>query len=352
VVIVLLVVIGGELLPFQMRAWIIPQELASPFIAFGRAQLAILEHVAPVAGDGTLAAWILTVWVAGALTVTVPTIGGLLQLRRMARVAAPADDPRLVALMATERRTFGFSQHVRLLVSDQAAVPMTWGALRPVVLLPRAALNWPTEHLRAVLLHELHHVRSTDAFFALAARVVCILHWFNPLAWWVGRQLVVESELACDDRVLAAGVRRSDYAELLARAGRNDSLALGARALASGRRAGVRDRIRAIVDTQRTVRLPSRTATASAAMTTLLLSVSVSIVQLAPPRDVLTTLMQDDRWEARAYAVVRLAERADSVEVARAAARTDPSPRVRAWARYALAQLPAPADLFTPPPKL
>jgi hypothetical protein len=84
----------------------------------------------------------------------------------------------------------------------------------------------------------------------------------------------------------------------------------------------------------------------------MLLSLSVSLVQLVPTRDVLTTLMQDDRWDTRAYAVVRLAERADSVEVARAAARTDPSPRVRAWARYALAQLPPPADLFTQQPKL
>ena len=57
---------------------------------------------------------------------------------------------------------------------------------------------------------------------------------------------------------------------------------------------------------------------------------------ISQPRDVLTTLMQDGRWESRAYAGVGLARRADSVAVARAAAERDPSPRVRAWARYAL----------------
>ncbi len=77
----------------------------------------------------------------------------------------------------------------------------------------------------------------------------------------------------------------------------------------------------------------------------------VATVRVAPTRDVLTTLMQDSRWESRAYAVVRLAQRRDSVEVARAAARHDPNPRVRAWAQYALAQGPdavAPRSLVLP----
>ena len=64
----------------------------------------------------------------------------------------------------------------------------------------------------------------------------------------------------------------------------------------------------------------------------------MSAVRLAPNRDVLTTLMRGERWESRAYAVIGLAERADSVDVARAASRNDPNPRVRAWASYALAK--------------
>jgi hypothetical protein len=64
----------------------------------------------------------------------------------------------------------------------------------------------------------------------------------------------------------------------------------------------------------------------------------MSTVELAPTRSVLTTLMRDIRWESRAYAVAGLAQRRDSVEVARTAARFDPSPRVRAWAEYALSQ--------------
>jgi hypothetical protein len=50
--------------------------------------------------------------------------------------------------------------------------------------------------------------------------------------------------------------------------------------------------------------------------------------------------MLDAQWESRAYAVLGLAQRADSVAVAQSAAESDPSPRVRAWAKYALALSP------------
>lgn len=350
-IIVLLVVLAGEVLPFQLKAWIVPQELASPFIVFGRAQLAVLEQLASHSGEGFQVQWVLWVWLLGVGVIASQTASGLLRLRYIAREATEVREDALLELLAEARRTAGVRRSVRLLVSARTDIPITWGVLRPIVLLPPAARRWAPEHLHAALLHELHHVRHADALFALAARAVCTLYWFNPLTWWMAHRLEVESELACDDRVLSTGVRRSDYAEVLSGAGHGGALASGARAL-GGPPGGVRERLRRVVDTGRTVRLPTRMATTIAAGITFFLSLSVSLVQLVPTREVLTTLMQDDRWEARAYAVVRLAERADSVEVARAAARTDPNPRVRAWARYALAQLP-PRDLFIPPsPKL
>jgi hypothetical protein len=106
--------------------------------------------------------------------------------------------------------------------------------------------------------------------------------------------------------------------------------------LALSRRDGLRGRLDAVLDARRIARPLARGWLAVAAALTLGVAGPISAVQLAPTRDVLTTLMQDGRWESRAYAVVGLARRADSVAVARAAAERDPSPRVRAWARYAL----------------
>jgi hypothetical protein len=169
--------------------------------------------------------------------------------------------------------------------------------------------------------------------FGLLARLVFALYWFHPGAWLVARALHDDCEHASDDRVIRSGVRRSDYAELLIVAA-DDLLPTPAFALAG--RGGLRRRLAAVLDTARDVGPLARGWLGVAAVFTALVAGPMSTVQLAPTRDVLATLMRDSRWESRAYAVLGLAQRPDSVAVAVSAAERDPSPRVRAWARYAL----------------
>ena len=79
-------------------------------------------------------------------------------------------------------------------------------------MLPDAARQWSGEQLRSVLLHELAHIKRRDTIVQLLAQVACALHWFNPLVWFAAWRLHVERERACDDLVLASGVRPSAYA--------------------------------------------------------------------------------------------------------------------------------------------
>ena len=97
-----------------------------------------------------------------------------------------------------------------------------------------------------------------------------------------------------------------------------------------------------MVERGRDRRAPSRASLPLAAVAALALAAGLSAVRLAPSRDVLTALLADATWESRAYAVVGLAQRPDTIALARAAAESDPSPHVRAWARYALASVTSP----------
>jgi TonB family protein len=106
----------------------------------------------------------------------------------------------------------GIQTGVDVLETAAGSMPMTYGFLRPAVFLPADAAEWSGELRRAVLLHELAHVRRGDVATQMIARLALTLHWWNPLAWTAWRQFLKEREHAADDLVLAAGERASDYA--------------------------------------------------------------------------------------------------------------------------------------------
>lgn len=343
-IVALLMVFIGRQLPLHWIAWVVPSALAAPLVALGRVQVtgSALAPQAPadaIVGSAIIRGLFLA-YAAGVVVVLIPTILGLARGRSRLRRAMRVHGGRWERALEQARGALGIARPVRIFVDVTAAVPMTWGFLRPVVVLPRAATSWDNEQLRIVLLHELGHVRASDWAFNLIGRVACALYWFHPGVWWVARGLREDCELACDDRVIAAGVRRSDYAELLLSAATalRSARAAAEPALALSERRGLRARLTAVLDTRHDVRPLRRGWATVAATATLAVAGPVSAVQLAPSREVLTTLMLDARWESRAYAVLGLAQRSDSIAFAQSAAELDPNPRVRAWARYALGQ--------------
>ena len=338
----LLVVFIGRQLPLHWMAWVVPSALAAPLVALGRVQVTGASEVVlqNAHESSTFVDALLVVYVVGVAVILVQTIGAMIAASLRLRRATRARGARWDAVLDDARRTLGVNRRVRLFVDRRSSVPVTWGAVRPVIVLPPTSRNWSDEQLRIVLLHELGHVRANDWAFNLAARFACALYWFHPGVWWAARSLRDDCEIACDDGVIASGVRRSDYAELLvdAASSLHQGCVVRSPAMALTRARGLRGRIAAVLDVRHEVRPLRRGWATVATLGTLGVAGPVSAVQLAPTRDVLTTLMRDSRWESRAYAVLGLAQRPDSVAVARSAAELDPNPHVRAWARYALGE--------------
>ena len=116
---------------------------------------------------------------------------------------------------AAEEVRSNWSRRASVRLSNRMTVPMVWGFLRPVILLPVDANHWQIERLRAVLLHELAHIKRWDWVVQTIAQTTCAVYWFNPLVWFAARWRRIEAEQACDDQVLNAGYQSTDYAQHL-----------------------------------------------------------------------------------------------------------------------------------------
>lgn len=146
------------------------------------------------------------IWLAGTTILLARFLVGLRALRRLRTASQVLSDN--VATPDLRRR-------VSLRQSDSIDAPITWGIVRPVILVPAGFEELQDECRRQVLCHELGHIQGQDFLLRVLVEIARAAIWFQPLMWITRRQLREEQELACDNRVLASGGRSSAYAKLL-----------------------------------------------------------------------------------------------------------------------------------------
>lgn len=120
-----------------------------------------------------------------------------------------------VRQLETLRQQLSISRRVTLHISAHIESPVSFGLIRPRIMLPAYAEQWSESVLIDVLLHELCHIKRLDWLTTLFAYVLACLFWINPLVWLAVRHLREESENSCDAAVLRAGRSEIDYAESL-----------------------------------------------------------------------------------------------------------------------------------------
>ena len=160
--------------------------------------------------------WLVAAWLSGVAFFSLRFAGGfvLLEHRRRSQTAIPGAG--ILALCQDVQRQLGFERAIEYLECGWLQAPAVIGWLRPIVLLPVAALTGLTEdQLRAVIAHELAHVRRFDALVNLFQVLVETLLFYHPAVWWLNKRIRAERELCCDEIAVAASGNRLEYAKAL-----------------------------------------------------------------------------------------------------------------------------------------
>lgn len=110
--------------------------------------------------------------------------------------------------------------------------PVTFGLLRPVVVLPGHFAELPADVQEAIVCHELLHVRRHDWIVTVAEQAVRAALWFHPAVWWLTGQAQLAREQTVDGEAVALTGNREQYLNaLLAMAGNRPALDLAPAAL-------------------------------------------------------------------------------------------------------------------------
>lgn len=242
------------------------------------------ETPAPAPAPPIRPGWLVLGWLVGVLACAARMLAAQARVWRLTRRCPPLPASLLPSA------GLGTARFAALLTGPSGTPPMVWGWPRAALLLPPEAADWPSARQRAVVLHELAHVRRQDWLTQTLAQITCALYWFNPLAWLLAACLGAEAERACDDAVLLAGVPPTDYAQELLAVARHLSAGHAQRRISVGavtmaRRSPVRERLEAILDTRRVRRRVTRRSAALALAAALAVAAPLAVLRPAARAD-------------------------------------------------------------------
>ncbi|HYX52679.1 MAG TPA: M56 family metallopeptidase [Candidatus Limnocylindrales bacterium] len=162
-----------------------------------------------------LPASLLALWMSGVLLVLLRWRMNAARVAALVRRATVVTHSGWNAEIRNLSSELGLEREVVLMASRELEVPITTGSVIPRIILPPDHCEWSATRRDAILKHELAHIKRRDTLTHAVAQIAAAIYWFHPLVWLTVRAIRAERERACDDQVLSAGMKASDYAHEL-----------------------------------------------------------------------------------------------------------------------------------------
>lgn len=255
----------------------VPAGAGTPIRAVPNAALPKAAGTAPqTAAAAPFPVWT-ALWLAGMVLLALWFAASYILSQRKFRTSLPVKDGCAADWAKAHPR-------VAVRVSDRISAPLTYGFLRPVILLPKH-MDWEDRTaLTHILTHEYVHIRHLDGVTKLALAAELCVHWFNPAAWLLYTLANRDIELACDEAVVRLLGRPGAYARTLLRM---EETKTGCRPLYSHfSQNAIEERIKAIMKLKKTSALASVCALLLVAGVTTVFATSAQaepVPQTEPP---------------------------------------------------------------------
>ena len=136
-------------------------------------------------------------WLLGVIIALTVNLTGYTRFARYLKKAnrpAADEESRILTTLLNGRK------NVRLVRNPLVATPMLIGILRPLIIIPD--INLSGKQLKNILLHELVHLKCFDIGIKWLTMIAASLHWFNPLMYFIKREINHACELSCDEAVI------------------------------------------------------------------------------------------------------------------------------------------------------
>jgi len=142
---------------------------------------------------------IMILWIAGTVFLALFFGASYYKCSREIRTSLPIKGNALIDKWLSEQK---INRSVRILVSDKITTPLTYGFIKPKIILPKSMDYSNGMRMRYILTHELIHIKRFDALWKLLLVIALCFHWFNPMVWVLYVLMNRDLEIACDEKVI------------------------------------------------------------------------------------------------------------------------------------------------------
>ena len=154
------------------------------------------------------------IWLAGTLGLLVRKITVYQGFIRYVRAGGtPVSDMEVLDRLSLAAEHISVKGPVELCVNPLVSSPLLIGFFHPCIVLPSEEVS--EKDFRHIVLHELTHFKRGDLLYKWLVQMTVCLHWFNPLAHLMGREITKACEFSCDEAVLAKTGGAREYGETL-----------------------------------------------------------------------------------------------------------------------------------------